>query len=1040
MAGAATTGAPAPDRQRESRPENRRVRPRGTGSRPAGTDLLALGVVLALLSAIAFAFGGESGTDGGNGLDPPLTVLVVDVSPSMLEPRPGIRRWLLRKVEAVANEARTAGHELALVTFAERATRRFEPGPADEFFAAFRAGGAEWFRGGPMGPAGTETSSTSDDEEPGSDLSGAILVALNLHRMGLRARGQTVLIGDGTFTGDDPSELFSEPRLGALRWVEPEPGTKPDLEVVRVRAPQAIEPGVPIRCQVDLRLAHGRALPPSAQVRLDWTLRVTSVAALERGRNRPVWSQGHADEPVPAQALWVARRAPVVPAAGVQQDRGDPAIPSFSLPLVLPEMKEGSGELVVTATLLRAPSGPDPMAAATMADAFPETNHGRTEWTVGDPTRVLIVAPSQSSAAEKIAALFVGPAYDGIEFLTAEAGGIVDQLAGARPPHVILTSGLPLAALPGPALSEFVLKGGGWFHSEGWSSLRDDGGVLSPLLALKPDVEPRGPRNIVFIVDGSGSMKGPRWKRAKYALAQLLPSIPPEDRLELRFFTQVLGEAHIEFEAAPASASLELRAERRRSVMSQLRDLEIPGGSTDIIGSVTMFMREREKVVADGDERTSLVIVISDGRSTVSGKAPKSIRSTLMEFGDEIVAIQVGGKEGFRGPLSELAGSVENVVLAGELRGVLGILQEAVQGAKPIENARVNAARPQVSDRASEFSSVLEEATRLAQLETPLVIWRALPCREADGATPVFELESEGALPEEGATGSGEPSPIAVEPRRGVFAAIASRGRGMTAGIALPMLDPDGERWAPEFERRPQWMAPIFREMRQRFEQAGGRSGSLSSTEPSRASAVVEGRGSAARIVVRGLPPRAPAEIRAALRLVGSLGEFRSRGPESPLPSTVVAELRLEPITFGAGGGSTRAAPRPPVLDRYPRGTAFELELLGAGMGSALTLSLQGDGSMESDPSLQPLGLLRSHGESTPLVSFAGGAASGGASGDVLQPGGGTASVQFDRGPAPLRGAGHPVAPWLALGACLALFLGALGGQSPWRRPSRAAR
>lgn len=974
--------------------------PRRGDGRPPGADLLALGAVLALLSAVAYAFGGNAGASAPDDMEPPLTVLAVDVSQSMVRPRPGISRWLLRKVESEAQAARANGHEIALVTYADGAVRCFGPGPADGFFEALREGGAGWFRsplpppqwemaGGPGGGPGAgpiAVSNAGDAEEPGTDLCGALLVALNLHRSGLRPSGRTVLIGDGTFTGEDPEVLLAEPRLGELKWIEPEPGSQPDLAVLRIRAPSAVEPGAAIRCLVDLHLAHGQTLPDSTHVRFDWTLSETSVAALERGRNRPKMSTGQAITPIPQEALRAARHGGA--------DRGIGG--SFSLPVTLSPMKEGSGELLLTATLMRGAAGEGAARTGStpMVDAFPESNYGAAEWTVGDPTRVLVVAPSDTEGAERIAALFVGPAFDGIEFVTGTAADLKDTMQGSRAPHIVFSAGLPLATLPGPALEAFVLSGGGWFHSEGWSSLRNDGGGLASLRALEPNMEPREPRNILFLVDGSGSMKGPRWQRAKYALAQLLPSISPEDRLELRFFTLVLGSAQIQFEAAPLTTSGGERAERRRAVLARLRDLDIPGGPTDIIGSVSMLMREREEAVAGGDDRSSLVIVISDGRSTISGTAPKPIRSTLMEFGDEIVAIQVGGDGAFRGPLSELAGGVENIVPAGELRGVLGILQEAVQGAKPLENARMHAA-PQAGPA---FAEMIAEAVRQAQLDSALVIQRALPCRAAEGATLVFEIQTDGP-------GAG---PALEDLRRGAFAAVAARGQGTTAGVALPILDPDGERWAPELERRPQWMGPVFREMRQRFERAQSGLSSARST-PSAAIEIAPKGG--VRIVVRGLPPTAPAELRGVLRHV------------EPSGSSAVASLLLRPPTFGSRGASTRASLRPLVMDRYPRGDAFELELTGTLTGDqgTLTLALRGDGSRESDPTLQPATLLR-YLRGTSPASMTGSAPMSApvpAIGPERQPGSG--------------GPGHPLAPWLAAAAFLALFFGALGHQVPWR-------
>ena len=114
------------------------------------------------------------------------------------------------------------------------------------------------------------------------------------------------------------------------------------------------------------------------------------------------------------------------------------------------------------------------------------------------------------------------------------------------------------------------------------------------------------------------------------------------------------------------------------------------------------------------------------------------MRARLIDAGYELAVIQVGERRG--GPtrtLRGLAGGAENVLRAGELEDVLGILQEAVQGTTLVEAAELRARGPAVPSLADAVAA----ARASANLEAPLVVGRALPCRVVDGAAGIFELE-----------------------------------------------------------------------------------------------------------------------------------------------------------------------------------------------------------------------------------------------------------------------------------------------------------
>lgn len=809
--------------------------------RAAGLDALVLGTLLLALGGLAAWIGAPTGGATGEDAPPPVRALLVDLSASVTRSRPAAAIDLVGQLEAQALAATRAGEDVLLITFATGATRRFGPGSAEDFLEALRGEGAGWL--------------ASPDGDLASEVAAAAALARSVITAERRPTGRVVLMGDGRWTGADPGPLLLSPAMGAFEWVEPRPATVSDVELVRLRAPARTEPGVSATVDVDLRAAAG---PPVA-LQLGWRLFATSTETLTRGTNR--------------EELVGEGRLELDGAALFGSDGAGRGVLA-TVPLTLPALGEGSARVEVEVT------------GQEGGDAFPENDRGSASWRIGDPLRVLVVAGSDAiEDAGRLAGLFVGRAFEGIEFVPVELDGLERSLDGAKEPDVVMTFGTGALPLPQAALARFVEGGGGYVHWAGWSRMVADAGPLSRLLVLEPDVEPREPRDIVFLVDGSGSMKGARWVRAKAALGRLLPSVPPRDRFELRFFTQVLGSPRLTYSADPG-ADPRRTEDRRRDALRSLRDIEVPGGSTDITGSVAQLAARLEEAAADaGEARPGLIVLLTDGVPTLTGEDPGRVRARLIDAGHELAVIQVGERRG--GPtrtLRGLAGGAENVLRAGELEDVLGILQEAVQGTTLVEAAELRARGPAVPSLADAVAA----ARASANLEAPLVVGRALPCRVVDGAAGIFELE-----------------PSDPEGRRGALAAIAHRGAGTVIGVGLPLVDADGSRWAPRLEDRLDWLAPLLRTAGARAAEARAARG------PERAlrAALEETPPKGIRLAVRGPVDSAGWRIPAALRV----------------PGTEI-EATIE-LTREAGGAW--AAPRPDLLDALPRGTALELEVEG---------------------------------------------------------------------------------------------------------------
>lgn len=899
--------------------------------RAVGLDALIFGAILLALGALASWVGAPTESSNDE-LDPSIRTVLVDLSASVTRTRPGVEIDLVRHLQREASLADAAGEEILVVTFAGEARRVFGPAKVDVFREALRRDGAAWL------------------EAPRNDLASSLADAARLAARVVgeagRPPGTTVLVSDGSWTGPDPAPALLAPELGAVQWVGHAAPRHPDVALIRLRVPERVEPGAAARVDVDL----ARWGPSPGDLELAWRLSGTSTGTFSRGTNRPQ-VLGEGAVPLGTELSW--RGAP------------DGAL-TATVPLDMPSMEQGSARLEVR--VARVDGG---------LDAFPENDRAAAEWTVGDPLRVALVAGRGTlEEAQRVAACFVGRAFEGIEFTPL----VLDDLAGAleaeRPLDVVMTFGVGLLPLPQEQLARFVEEGGGYGHWAGWSRLVADAGPVAPLLALEPDLEPREPRDIVFVVDGSGSMKGARWARAKSALGRLLPSVPARDRFQLRFFTQVLGSVRLSYESTAAAGAAAADA-RRREVLEELRDIVVPGGATDITGSLAQLADELDARAGADDARQSLVILLSDGVPTLSGAPPERVREQLLAGGHEIVVIKVGTQWRSR-PLGQLAGGGANVELAGELENVLGILQEAVQGTKLVEAAELVAR----GERGAAPSTLIEDMRELASLDVPLAVAQALPCRVAEGGSAIFELE-----------------PSDPEARRGTFAAVALRGQGSVLGVACPLFDEDGARWARRLEDRLDWTAPWLRDAGQR---AASARADESSARPVRAAlerARRPGARGATRLVVRGLELAGASLIEAQLR--DSAGERLTS-----------AALRLTPDPAEVGAWT---CPRPGALDQVPRGVAVTLDV------AEREVRLVADGPAEVRAGSASGGVESFLGAARDLPRYGGNG--------LLRPHrwGGAADLPLDALSGEPARVVHPLAPWLLLFGVLSTFVGAAG-------------
>lgn len=140
----------------------------------------------------------------------------------------------------------------------------------------------------------------------------------------------------------------------------------------------------------------------------------------------------------------------------------------------------------------------------------------------------------------------------------------------------------------------------------------DDGFALITL--APPPLPPRTtPRDVTFVLDISGSMRGRKMEQARAAGKQLLATLAPEDRFRLIDFASSVGT----FRDAFVSAT----TENVRAAEEYLDDLQA-SGSTNISDALEAALGNSR---GGSEGRLSMVLFVTDGEPTVGERDPATI-------------------------------------------------------------------------------------------------------------------------------------------------------------------------------------------------------------------------------------------------------------------------------------------------------------------------------------------------------------------------------------------------------------------------------
>jgi Ca-activated chloride channel family protein len=153
------------------------------------------------------------------------------------------------------------------------------------------------------------------------------------------------------------------------------------------------------------------------------------------------------------------------------------------------------------------------------------------------------------------------------------------------------------------------------------------------LLMLSPKTEvPKGervPRDIVFVLDTSGSMQGEKIQQAKNALEFCLKALDPADRFNLIAFSTTVNE----FERS----LVRVNDQSIRKAVEWVKELAASGG-TAIDDAVGAALKSRSD-----DARNFTVVFLTDGLPTIGETEPKTILEKVKQRNTAMTRIFVFG-------------------------------------------------------------------------------------------------------------------------------------------------------------------------------------------------------------------------------------------------------------------------------------------------------------------------------------------------------------------------------------------------------------
>lgn len=242
----------------------------------------------------------------------------------------------------------------------------------------------------------------------------------------------------------------------------------------------------------------------------------------------------------------------------------------------------------------------------------------------------------------------------------------------------VVTFGLPPSELPAKELAGFVARGGSWLALgeesmlPGWSGRsvfqEEDLGSLLPLSLHDGD----GPgKDVILLVDGSGSMQGEPWAQVQSATLVLLRHVSREVGFEVDLFTGKLLDAELKLPPMLAGAEPEENGQIERALRRFLQS-RVPGGRTNIMRSLSSLLERREGM---GPCR---VVMITDGYQNDGAWDPALLRTQMHAAQMELSIVATSENPNLS--TLELLVPRDEILLAGDLSGLADLLKQRLVG------------------------------------------------------------------------------------------------------------------------------------------------------------------------------------------------------------------------------------------------------------------------------------------------------------------------------------------------------------------------
>ncbi|MDP6955562.1 MAG: VWA domain-containing protein, partial [Planctomycetota bacterium] len=287
---------------------------------------------------------------------------------------------------------------------------------------------------------------------------------------------------------------------------------------------------------------------------------------------------------------------------------------------------------------------------------------------------------SVASVDGGLSALNVDPVVvDGLQLRFWEVEELGQALVEA---DVLWTCGVAPDRLDGRLLASFVEYGGGWLASGGWDLLQGwlpQRGRQLPqaLLPLEPP-EGDAERDVILLVDGSGSMAGGPFELVRRGVLELARASLAGDHLSLRFFTGVLGPQQNEA-VLPGAGT-------RRATLLGILAARVPGGTTDVLYSLDQLVAERGR---QAERRAALALLLTDGHTASSdAERTREVSRKLVAAGVQLRVFPIG-EQADRQFLGQLVAPGESLVEVGELSEIGELFQREVNQARIREGAAI---------------------------------------------------------------------------------------------------------------------------------------------------------------------------------------------------------------------------------------------------------------------------------------------------------------------------------------------------------------